>query len=158
MPLFGRQHRQPSFATPSAEALDAFGRTATDPFREGVAAAVDPALTATLLPDYYGAAQSDPQAFASLVAATAHSAGGWSLYGGWRLLGELLGFDYSDEKADTLRAAGIEWLRANRVPEDRVPFNEMYFWRAHGNAEVAWLSQPDASGRDEEKQENPDHG
>jgi len=114
--------------------METFGQFEFDP----AGSQVDPGyvwtqLVAPLLP----AAQADSAGFLRELAAAVLPAGGWAVYGGSRLVKELLSGDLDDPSYHAMMSAALDFLRELGVPNLRLNGYEWQFWTEHkGRTEV----------------------
>lgn len=84
-------------------------------------------------------AQADPAGFAQDLAAAVLPVGGWPLYGASRTIWNLLGNDFEHPKFHEVRAASLEFFRANGVPPKQVTGGDWDFWMRTRGRHEPWL-------------------
>jgi hypothetical protein len=129
MPLF--RSRGPSGrSSPLERELNrviAYGQFQLDP------QSVDPASFGNLEADLYPLAISDPAAFMQDLTGLVLPAGGLATYGGARLAGSLLGWEFKDAHYLSMLDAALEWRRAEGTGAAWLAPYELQRWeQLHG--------------------------
>ena len=126
MGLFGKRSapsRRGSLVAGELNRIVAYGRFELAPQDN------DPGAFGMLEPDLYPVASGNPSQFCADLAQLVLPHGGVAAYGGARLAGSLLGWDYDDPNYWAMVDVGIEWRRAlGATPAQLAPF-EMQRWR-----------------------------
>ncbi|CAM5571671.1 MULTISPECIES: hypothetical protein [Streptomyces] len=128
MARFPRTPRAAQLPGDVVSRMERFGRFEFDPAGTDIDASdVWGELQAPFLPF----AQSDPEGFARALAKAVLPAGGFALFGAARTVWNLVGSDFSSPAHDAVRMAALEFFRANGVPSDRLPSDDLRFWQEH---------------------------
>jgi hypothetical protein len=116
--------------------MERFGRFEFDPAGSGIdAGEVWTELQAPLMEF----ARTDPERFTTELVRAVLPAGGWALYGASRSIWNLLGSDFHHPAYDSVRAAALEFFRANGVPNNRLSANDWQFWNRIRKDDEPWL-------------------
>jgi hypothetical protein len=141
--LFGRRrggtgsHGARTLPENIVDLMATFGRYEFDP----TGSTTDPGfiwneVCAPLLP----IAQADTPGFLRALANAVLPAGSWSVYGGSRLVQDLLGGDVDDVSYHAMLEASLDFLRALGVPRSRLNGYEDEFWRRTRGRTEPWLT------------------
>jgi hypothetical protein len=117
--------------------MEQFGRFEFDPMGTGIidAGSVWGSLIAPLMPY----AQSDTTGFLRALADAVLPAGGWAVYGGERLVKEVLSGDLDDPSYAAMLTAALNFLRECGVPNTRLNGYEWSFWQRTKGRTEPWL-------------------
>lgn len=131
MALFGRRPRPGRLPVDTLAKMEQFGRYSFDwqkyPMQESPEA------------EMYMIAQGDQDGFLAELAALVVPTGGWSAYGGMKLVMSILGADVVQPDYDAIVLAGLHFIRSHGVPKSRLSINEMNQWRRLQGEDTPWL-------------------
>lgn len=132
MALFGRRSRTGRLPADMLTQLEQHGRFSYGPQQNSPPAP-------TIEADMYFLAQNDRDGFLADLAALVVPTGGWSAYGGMKLVMSVIGSDLDQPDYNAIVLTGLQFLRLHGVPTSRVSPNEMRLWHRMQGEDTPWL-------------------
>jgi len=130
VPLFSRRPRTRLPADILAQ-LEQLGRASYDPSNHEAPWQLTVAM--------YQLAQQDRDGLLAELAAATLPAGGWPVYGAMKLIMDILDPKLDQPDFNAIALAGLQFLRSNGVPPNRLSPNEMDLWRRLRTDDAPWL-------------------
>lgn len=141
MGIFNKRQKQPALPNNIVDIMERFGRIGFDSAHGKDVGDVGE-IWGELAGQVFPVARADPESFLVALANAVVPVGGWAVYGASRLLWDALSLTGEFDQNPSYNAimdAGIEFLRANRVPIASVSGYEWQHWVARGGTRETWL-------------------
>lgn len=123
--MFGRKRSGPSLRPSIAQDLVVYGQFEFDPTNSNTDSSW---IYDNLYQPYLDWAKNDPDEFTTQLAAAVLPVGGWAVYGGQRLVVDLITSRYDGTGYRSMQDAALDWLHEQGVSSGQLSGHEFERW------------------------------